>query len=203
MTITYLAGNKITGTSSDTKPTLVSILSTFFETDTDKNYTFDTGSWVEYGGGESVPSGTITMWSGLLANIPTGWVLCDGNNGTPNLIAKFVRSINTSATEAGSTGGADSVTLSTNQMPSHNHSFSGSSHSHGLSGTTNARSEHINGSGTWGDSRSSPSGSWWYTGTLSGSTTGASAGGTVGSSGSGTSHENRPAYYELAYIMKT
>ena len=38
----------------------------------------------------SVPLGVITLWSGSIATIPTGWALCDGTNGTPNLTAKFV-----------------------------------------------------------------------------------------------------------------
>ncbi len=33
---------------------------------------------------------TIVMWSGTIATIPDGWVLCDGNNGTPDLRDKFV-----------------------------------------------------------------------------------------------------------------
>ncbi len=42
------------------------------------------------GGNDSVAVGTIAMWSGTIATIPTGWALCDGNNGTPNLLDKFV-----------------------------------------------------------------------------------------------------------------
>jgi hypothetical protein len=30
------------------------------------------------------------MWSGTIATIPFGWALCDGNNGTPNLVDKFI-----------------------------------------------------------------------------------------------------------------
>jgi len=32
-----------------------------------------------------VPPGTIVMWSGLKADIPAGYALCDGTNGTPDL----------------------------------------------------------------------------------------------------------------------
>ena len=45
-----------------------------------------------------VPTGAILMWSGLLSAIPSGWVLCDGTGGTPNLLAKFIRGIATDAT---------------------------------------------------------------------------------------------------------
>jgi len=35
-------------------------------------------------------SGMIQLWSGSIASIPAGWVLCDGNNGTPNLLNRMV-----------------------------------------------------------------------------------------------------------------
>ncbi len=37
-----------------------------------------------------IPINTIVIWYGLIVNIPSGWVLCDGNNGTPDLHALFV-----------------------------------------------------------------------------------------------------------------
>lgn len=51
------------------------------------------------------PSGAIVMWSGLLANIPTGWLLCDGQNGTPDLRDRFVRGA-AAGQDPGGTGGA-------------------------------------------------------------------------------------------------
>lgn len=56
------------------------------------------------------PSGLIAMWHGLIANIPSGWVICDGNNSTPNLLAKFIEGVATAATNPGATGGATSKT---------------------------------------------------------------------------------------------
>ena len=35
-------------------------------------------------------AGMIAMWSGKLEDIPNGWVLCDGNNETPDLRDKFI-----------------------------------------------------------------------------------------------------------------
>ena len=43
------------------------------------------------GGGANLPAGTIVMWSGLVGSIPTGWTLCDGTLGTPDLRDRFVR----------------------------------------------------------------------------------------------------------------
>ena len=96
----------------------------------------------------SVPSafvsGMIILWSGNTGNIPTGFVLCDGNNGTPNLTDRFVVGAG-SAYGVGATGGSSSVTLSTANLPSHNHSFSGStSHSH----TINNHTHSFSGSGS-------------------------------------------------------
>ena len=38
-----------------------------------------------------VPTGGIIMWSGSIISIPSGWLLCDGTLGTPNLVDKFIR----------------------------------------------------------------------------------------------------------------
>jgi len=35
-------------------------------------------------------SGGIIIWSGSIASIPAGYLLCDGNNGTPDLRNKFI-----------------------------------------------------------------------------------------------------------------
>lgn len=40
--------------------------------------------------GNSVPTGLISLWSGLLVDIPTGWELCNGENGKPDLRSKFI-----------------------------------------------------------------------------------------------------------------
>jgi hypothetical protein len=38
----------------------------------------------------TIPVGGIILWSGSIASIPTGWVLCNGSSGTPNLTDKFI-----------------------------------------------------------------------------------------------------------------
>jgi hypothetical protein len=58
-------------------------------------------------GGGSLPAGLIVMWGGLVANIPSGWLLCDGANGTPDLRDRFVKGA-AAGGEAGATGGAAS-----------------------------------------------------------------------------------------------
>lgn len=41
-------------------------------------------------GSSGLPVGTIVMWSGSITSIPQGWALCAGDNGTPNLLDRFV-----------------------------------------------------------------------------------------------------------------
>ena len=40
--------------------------------------------------GSGFPSGGIIMWSGTIATIPSGWLLCNGSSGTPDLRNRFV-----------------------------------------------------------------------------------------------------------------
>ena len=70
-----------------------------------------------------VPTGAIIIWYGSSGNVPTGWAICDGTNGTPNLSGRFVVCSGTSEQTygAGQSGGTDFPTLTTGQMPSHSH----------------------------------------------------------------------------------
>ena len=67
-----------------------------------------------------VPVGTIVLWSGTTSNIPTGWVLCNGSNGTPDLRDRFIVGAG-STYSVGATGGEASHTLTEDELPSHTH----------------------------------------------------------------------------------
>ena len=56
-----------------------------------------------------VPSGVILMWGGSADTIPRGWALCDGTNGTPDLLDRFVVASGRNYPQ-GSKGGAESAT---------------------------------------------------------------------------------------------
>ena len=151
------------------------------------------------------PSGGIILWSGSTASIPSGWVLCNGSNSTPDLRDRFVVGAGSSY-GVNATGGASSVTLSTSQIPAHNHSASSSSsttindsgHSHSISALRPSES---------GNTISTSSGGTAVTASTNSATTGITASTStstsIGNTGGGGSHENRPPYYALAYIMKT
>lgn len=82
----------------------------------------------------TLPVGAITMWFGTVAAIPTGWVLCDGTAGTPDLVGRFPRGTVTEG-DLGNTGGADDVTLTVGQLASHTHGGSTTDngiHVHGI-----------------------------------------------------------------------
>ena len=90
------------------------------------------GSGANLTGIAGIPTGVIVLWSGAANAIPTGYVLCDGNNSTPDLRDRFVVGAGNNYSVA-DTGGADSVTLTIDQIPSHNHSvnrmaYTGSQH---------------------------------------------------------------------------
>jgi len=70
-----------------------------------------------------IPSGAIIMWSGAVAAIPSGWQICDGSAGTPNLRDRFVVGAGSSYA-VGATGGAAQVTLTIDQIPAHTHGYS-------------------------------------------------------------------------------
>jgi microcystin-dependent protein len=84
-----------------------------------------------------IPAGIISMWSGSIASIPSGWLLCDGTNGTPNLRDRFIVGAG-SAYAVAATGGATTVTLGTTNLPSHTHSISAS----GTTSSTNIDHTH-------------------------------------------------------------
>lgn len=129
-----------------------------------------------------IPSGCIVIWSGSSASIPSGWYLCNGANGTPDLRNRFVVGA-TSTYAVGATGGsADAIVVS------HTHSVSDPGHSHtvGIQTKTldqNAGSASLAGAGTTATSSS---------------TTGIS----ISTTGSSGTNANLPPYYALCYIQK-
>jgi microcystin-dependent protein len=144
-----------------------------------------------------VPIGAIFIWSGTIATIPVGWVLCDGTKGTPDLRDKFVMGAGDTVSNTyavGSYGGsADTV------LPLHTHVLNDPGHKH-----ISPYSEAFTGpfgnvpgiNGKQGSAKTDYDNTWYYTSSEITDITIDSAG-----SGNGTG-ANLPPYYALAFIMK-
>jgi hypothetical protein len=95
----------------------------------------------KFTGNGTIPIGGIIMWSGAIANIPTGWSLCNGTNGTPNLQDRFI--IGSSADSGGvsqtTVTGAVSKAGGTKDaiVVSHTHTVTAGGGTHQHSGVTN------------------------------------------------------------------
>lgn len=130
----------------------------------------------------------IAIWSGPVSAIPLGWVLCNGQNGTPDLRSKFVRGAYSDAQRPpGSTGGS-------NADHSHAIGAGGVSHTHNTS--VGGYHSHISKSGyNW----QSYSGHNRQTSEVGHShTTDAATGSHTHTCGQAPS---LPPYYDVAYIM--
>ena len=166
--------------------------------------------------GSGFPTGGIILWSGSTGSIPSGWALCNGSSGTPDLRNRFVVGAgSTYAVDA--TGGSADATI-----PSHTHTATttvstktgldgtltlinrgGSSYNNSLmranSGsvtTTNQGNSVGYGEGWEGEGGSGSSKATFTLNHDHSATT------SVSSAGSSATNANLPPYYALAYIMK-
>jgi hypothetical protein len=137
----------------------------------------------------SFVSGMIMLWSGSSASIPSGWVLCNGSNSTPDLRDRFV--VGAGSTYAvGATGGsADAVVVS----HTHTATSTDSGHTHVVTNSA----YNISASGGGGTILTGGGGTFTSQSGNANITTSIS---TTGSSGT---NANLPPYYALCYIMKT
>lgn len=165
----------------------------------------------------SLPSGVIVMWSGSIASIPGGWLLCNGSSGTPDLRDRFIVGAGSTYAVAATGGSANATLVSHTHTATSTSTFTGTAlgtHTHSI---TDPGHTHVQ--GIYGSIGSGIPGSTVIYGTgqtsnsaVTGvSVVAASAGtpaGTVSTStsnsteGSSATNANLPPYYALAYIMK-
>jgi len=158
---------------------------------------------VQSSSGTTIPSGLITLWSGAIGAIPTGWNLCDGSNGTPNLTDRFIVGAGSSYAVNG-TGGATTATLTSTNLPAHTHTATSTvtdpGHVHPIGFGDRITSSNPNlGSGS-NDRYGTQSTAVRSNTTGITVATSVSGGGSGGSNG--TAFSILPLYYSLAYIMK-
>ena len=163
---------------------------------------------------QAFTTGMIMMFTGNTA--PSGWVFCDNSTaaqaaGAPDLRDRFIVGAG-STYSSGDTGGVNTVTLTESQMPSHNHTFSASdTHDHEIKiclqgGGNNQAPNHV-GSTRYGSLSYSAAFQTLATDAFTGPEPATvSVSGDTGNKGGindvTQSHENRPPYYALSYIMK-
>lgn len=173
-----------------------------------------TGNLSVNGSFNLLPTGSIIMWNGSTA--PTGWLLCDGTNGTPDLRGKFVlgsgNGTGLTSRKLGDNGGEENHVLTVKEIPSHFHRYYDAFYTEN---TNNAYSIYDkNGSlvKTYDDQfggknkHSGSSGGNDNDNTMWTELVGTS--GDIGIPGKGIStsdgsHNNMPPYYVLTYIMKS
>lgn len=122
---------------------------------------------------DAMPVGSIIMYNGKAEEIPSGWAICDGTNGTPNLIDRFILA----STYCGGMGGKSQVTLSVSQLPPHRHKVAKCWYDK----SDNANDRQVV---RWDESYDTNSQVW------------------TGETGLGLPIDIMPPYYRLIYIMK-
>jgi microcystin-dependent protein len=165
-----------------------------------------------------VPKGGIIMWSGDPANVPAGWAVCNGSNGTPDLRGRFVIG-NGAKTESnrnnvgnvinganvtytvGSIGGHEKIQQTSGEMFNHNHNIT---HNHVLTDPGHFHDFPLGDSGN-SCTRADDTGGFECNTNTNSKQTGITIAAFTGNSlnTGGTDYApNLPPYYVLAYIMK-
>lgn len=163
----------------------------------DNSTKFASTEWIN----KLLPPGSIIMFSGTANEIPENWNICNGTNGTPNLIGKFIKA----AEASGETGGKEEIELTLDNLPKHTHTFVGGQmktstdgeHTHTYSSPVIGKSDNANdrdvaekiSTGT-----TSSSGAHFHTIDMSSAK--------LSEEGGGTPLKWEPLYYALIYIMK-
>ena len=154
----------------------------------------------------SIPSGLIAIWSGAVGSVPSGWYLCNGQNGTPDLRNSFVLGAGNSYAVGATGGSTDAIVVSHTHTATSTSTVTDNGHSHspamnissiGLSYVGNGTNNFSGG----GSSNFGIGGTAFPTATATTGVTVATStsNATTGVSGS---NANMPPYYALAYIQK-
>ena len=151
---------------------------------------------VQSSSGATIPSGLISLWSGAIGSIPSGWLLCDGTNGTPNLKDSFIVGAGNLYSVGGTGGSTDAVVVSHTHTATSTSTVTDPGHHHNYTGPS---------SGSGGGFAGAGSGSQVNGALTTTSTTGISVATTTTNNSTGVSgtNANLPPYYALAYIMKS
>ena len=147
-----------------------------------------TTAFVQLSAVAAIPVGGIILWSGSVASIPAGWLLCNGAYSTPNLADRFILGAGNLYAVNAAGGSADLV------VPSHTHTATDSGHSHTYQQKPNETIFTSN----------SVINTYILSGTTAAvNTSTGTANITVATAGVSPTNANLPPYYALCYIIKT
>jgi hypothetical protein len=150
----------------------------------------------------AIPIGGIIMWSGTIASIPSNWRLCNGSEGTPDLLDRFVIGargdaigfLNRQYAHTYITGEATMVGGTKNAVVvAHSHDITDPGHDH----VQNPNSGGIEYGPSWQRARSDTG---YFTPLMKTATN--TTGITINSQGVSGTNQNLPPYYALAFIMR-
>ena len=140
----------------------------------------------------TLPSGVIVLWSGAIGSIPSGYYLCDGTNGTPDLRDRFIIGAGNTYSVSQTGGTADAIVVS---------------HTHTATSVVTDPGHHhtitLGGDGFTPGTSAQKTVNTYATPDTSTSTTGITVATTNQSTGTSATNANLPPYYALAYIMKS
>ena len=146
----------------------------------------------------TLPTGMILLWSGSIGSIPSGYLLCDGTNSTPDLRDRFIIGAGSSYSVNQTGGSADAIVVSHTHTATSTSSVSDPGHLHSISG---ARGGTPNGGGAYLQGCDGVGGGTNTVAVATGITVATSTtNATAGTSGTG---QNIPPYFALCYIMKS
>lgn len=144
----------------------------------------------------TLPTGAIILWSGSLGSIPSGYVICDGSNSTPDLRNSFILGAGSTYAVGATGGSADAIIVSHTHTASSTSTVTDPGHLHtGTPLGTSGPGSYAGAANT--TTYGTPNTGTAFTGITVGTTTTNTS---TGTSGTGA---NLPPYYALAYIMKT
>ena len=146
-----------------------------------------TTAFVQLSAVAAIPVGGIILWSGSVASIPAGWLLCNGAYSTPNLADRFILGAGNLYAPAAAGGSTDLV------VPNHTHTITDPTHTHVMS---SIQARPTTGTGALYPALDG--------GVAGGSSTQASSTGiSIVATGVSPTNANMPPYYALCYIIKT
>jgi len=145
-------------------------------------------------------AGMIIIWSGSIGSIPTGWLICDGTNSTPDLRNRFIIGAGSTYPVNATGGSADAIVVSHTHVVAIQTGDNNQNHVHAMTKYVGVNA--ATGTAYVGDDSGTGPAGTINTGENNVNHTHAVNGSTNSAGVSGT-NANLPPYYALCYIMKS